>query len=1026
MGCSNALLIALIEGFNIVLRTQTQTAFLLLLVFGLMGRAVIAQDTGQEVEYFEAKIRPLLVERCLECHSTDTEASGGLLLDSQQGWAIGGDSGAAIVPGEPDASLLIKAIEYSDLNLQMPPDGKLSPDEIESLRRWIAEGAIDPRSIELGSIVRNSTALPLERAQDHWAYRPLTDPAIPVATSARSASPIDAFIDQRLSESGIEATESVSRRALLRRLSFDLHGLPPSPAEMMRFELDTRPDAVARQVDRMLASPRVGERLGRHWLDVARYGESLTLRGLVLPNAWRYRQFVIDSFDLDLPFDLFVQQQIAGDLLAQRTLTQSETPPLGLSNIEWAQHQVAATSYLALGNSNLEEQDKRQLEMDIIDEQLDVIGKGLLGQTISCARCHDHKFDPIPTADYYALAGILKGVQTVRHANVSEWIDIELPIDAQLQEQLAQAKQQTESLRAELKSVELRIAELKARLDGKLPSSLVNEPVPTEVFPGIVLDDSQASAVGDWTFSQYFKGYIGEGYRHDGNEKQGTKTLTFAPDQIAPGRYEIRFAYNHGDSRSSNVLVTVFSADGEKEVVVNQKQAPQIDGRWTSLGEYRFEQGGQAHLIISNANANGHVIVDAIQFLPLDAPSDEVDSTIESQLASSDESTRQLALELEQLEGAKQQLLSRIAEHESLLASQPRAVGVIETGAGADLPIHIRGSVHNLGSVVPRGFPRMVLVGTSPPQTTGSGRVELAQWLTADDQPLTHRVFANRLWLWTMGQGLVRTPDNFGTTGESPTHPELLEYLVQELRDNETHPKALIRKLLLTDVYARSISTDGSRSLADPENRMWWRGELRRLDAESLRDSMLAVSDELWLRRGDQAPPAKLKEDYGYRALEPVRSVYLPAFRNATFDLLSAFDVADPSVVVGQRNRSTVAPQALQLLHNEWVHERADHAARFVSELAVVEARQVEDPVMRRERLIDRFIDLSCERAWGRLPMDSERDSLRAALIELDFGARFEQSSDEPQSLVLSPQDHNAAVTVMHAILNSIDFRFLE
>lgn len=1009
-----------------MVRTRTQQAALVLALLIVSSRLVVAQESANEAEFFEAKVRPILVERCLECHSVDTEASGGLLLDSAQGWQAGGDSGAAIVPGEPAESLLVKAIEYTDLNLQMPPDGKLEADELEVLKQWIQGGAYDPRTQDDSRIARASTALPLERAQEHWAYRPLAAPSATPSSSLQASTPIDAFINQRLDEAGLTPAQNVSRRALLRRLSFDLHGLPPEPSELQNFEQDARPDALVRQVDRMLASPRFGERFGRHWLDVARYGESLTLRGLVLPNAWRYRQFVVDAFDLDLSYDSFVQQQIAGDLLATRSDVAQASPPTGLDEIEWSQHQVAAISYLALGNSNLEEQDKKQLEMDIIDEQLDVIGKGLLGQTISCARCHDHKFDPIPTADYYALAGILKGVQTVRHANVSEWIDVELPISESERQRLAQAKQEAEARRAELKTLDLRIAELKAQIDGKLPSSLADEPVPVDVFPGIVLDDAQATAVGDWTFSQYSKRYIGEGYRHDGNEKQGTKTLTFAPQEIAAGRYEIRLAYNHGDSRSSQVLVTVFSADGEQEVIVNQKVAPSIDGRWVSLGEFRFEQGGQAHLIISNANSNGHVIVDAVQFLSLDPAPETADSAGAAETTAADEASQKIARELELVEADKKSLAARIAELDAVLATQPRAVGVIETGAASDLPVHIRGSVHNLGAVVPRGFPRMVSVASSQPHTTESGRIELAQWLTSVDQPLTHRVFANRLWLWTMGQGLVRTPDNFGTTGESPTHPELLDYLVQELRENETHPKALIRKLVLTDVYARAWSESESSAQVDPENELWWRGERRRLDAESLRDAMLSISDELWLRRGGEAPPEKLKEDYGYEATKPIRSVYLPAFRNATFDLLSSFDVADASVVVGQRNRSTVAPQALQLLHNEWVMERSKHAARSIGDSSAQFASQVMDPTQRRETLINHFIQAACEKAWGRGPSERERAALRSALVSMNYAASWEQSETDPESLALSDEDHAAATSVLQAILNAIEFRFLE
>ncbi|MFG0262269.1 MAG: DUF1549 domain-containing protein, partial [Novipirellula sp. JB048] len=369
--------------------------------------------------FFEKAIRPALQAHCVECHSMETEASGGLLLDSKAGWQRGGDSGAAIRPGDPDASPLMTALRYTDPNLQMPPEGKLPDDLIAHFDTWIASGAYDPREAqrEVHGEPESASRGMAEAAQAHWSYRPIETPDVPVTPETRSHSPIDRFLEHRLRESGLTAAPPAELPRLIRRLHFDLTGLPPA-AVTRRGRSHAAGDAdppasdaevYERTVDELLASPHFGEAFARRWMDVVRYAESITLRGLVLPEAWRYRDYLVDAFNQDRPFDQMIREQIAGDLLDSDDLYQR-------------QMQCIATGFLVMGNTNLEQQDKTQLEMDVIDEQLDVIGLAFLGQTIGCASCHDQKFDTIATIDYYDLAGIFSSTTELKHSNVSRWI----------------------------------------------------------------------------------------------------------------------------------------------------------------------------------------------------------------------------------------------------------------------------------------------------------------------------------------------------------------------------------------------------------------------------------------------------------------------------------------------------------------------------------------------------------------------------------------------------------------------------
>jgi Protein of unknown function (DUF1553)/Protein of unknown function (DUF1549)/Planctomycete cytochrome C len=926
-----------------------------LLVAGLLNAhrpdASAADPAG--VEFFEKKIRPVLTEHCYKCHSAEASQAnklkGGLLLDDRDGLLKGGESGPAIVPGDPKKSLLIRALGH-DGDPRMPPKGKLPDAVIADFETWVKSGAPDPRT---APGTRKPTGMSIEEGRKFWAYRPVRSPALPTVKAADwPANDIDRFILAKLEEKELKPAADADRRTLARRVYFDLIGLSPTPEEVDAFIADEDPRAFERLVDRLLAAPEFGERWGRHWLDVARFGESLTLRGFVLKEAWRYRDYVIDAFNRDLPFDQFIREQIAGDLLPAATL-------------EDRRRQLVATTLLALGNTNLEEQDKGQLRMDVVDEQLDVIAKGFLAQTVTCARCHDHKFDPIPTADYYAMAGILRNAKAMEHANVSKWIEVPLP--------------GSPAEEAEFKKHDAAVAALQARIKREKAKSgkAVAKIIPTTEVPGIVVDDAQAKKVGEWQHSTHSGHYIGDGYVHDQNADKGEKTLTFQPELPGAGRYEVRLAYSPGTSRSDAVLVTVFSAEGEKTIPVDMRKEPPIDGRYVSLGEYRVEKNGQGYVIISTEGTKGHVTADAVTFIPVEQPAAR-------QAAKSGDLSTLKALEAElkhlQESGPKRQMVMTVVEESKI----------------EDAKVHVRGSVHNLGALAPRGVLNVASIG-QPIRipVDQSGRKELAEWIASADNPLTARVIANRAWHWLFGAGLVRTTDNFGTTGELPSHPDLLDHLASRFVADGCSVKRLVRSIVLSHTYQQSAIGDPQSAIvaADPENRLFGRANRRRLEAECIRDTMLAVSSKLSPDRGGPSYPASLAADYGYKSSDARRSVYLPVFRNALPEALEAFDFADPSMVTGRRNVSTVAPQALYLMNHPFPAEQAKHAATRLL------AENLKDDDARLTR--------AYRRTLGREPTAGERE----------VGKRF---------LSKGGDSAEAWAAFFHALFASAEFRYVD
>jgi hypothetical protein len=897
----------MVKSFN-----NYSTAFTCLCLLAAGGVVCAAKPTAESLAFFEKKIRPVLVEHCYKCHSASSEkVKGGLLLDTRDGIRKGGESGHAVVPGDLKESLLISALKHDDF--EMPPKKMLPAAVVADFEKWIQDGAADPRRTT--HLVAKPDSIDIEAGRKHWAYQPLRAPAIPEVTDAAwPANDIDRFILARLEPAGLQPGADAKKITLVRRLYFDLIGLPPTPEEIARFVDDKSPKAYENIVDRLMKSPRFGERWGRHWLDIVRYAESMSLRSRLLKHAWRYRDYVIEAFNDDLPYDQFLTQQLAGDLLEA-------------SSVDAQRQNLIATTFLVMGDTLLENQNKSQLDMDVVDEQLDVIGKGLLAQTITCARCHDHKFDPIPTSDYYAMAGILKNVQGLKHSNVSTTMEIPLPI--------------TEEVKRALEIHNLSVSRLQSEINTLKPKVTGNglPPVQAKDLPGIVVDNTDAKATGKWAKSSGVPNHVGSEYLY--SNTSGSKVI-YPVKFSKEDKYEVRISGAQHPNRAPKALVTVMHNGGSKSFRIDQRKAPgtfnkdRSDGYFQSLGVFEFPSGQWDAVEISVKGGGGAVVADAVQFLPVDNDGKVANPHI-SQPVKKFSTAEQQAL--------KTRMAKLTAEHSALKKRKPvreMVNSAVEKKKPTDLKIHIRGSIDHLGAIAPRGVLQVANYGSAPEMpSSSSGRLELAQWIVDPANPLTSRVMANRVWHWLFGAGLVRTVDNFGTIGESPSHPKLLDHLAVNFIQQGWSVKKLIHTIVLSRTYR--LSTSRGEQSKDPENRLLAHTNRRRLDAESLRDTMLSVGGTLKLEMGGATFPANLKTDVGFRFQSPRRSVYVPVFRSSLPELFEVFDFANPSLVTGRRDVSTVTPQALFMMNHAFVRSQAKLTAeRLLSESQLKEANRID------------------------------------------------------------------------------------
>lgn len=851
----------------------------------------IAQETPprnalapEKLEFFESKVRPILVQRCYECHSGQ-ESNGGLRLDYREGLLKGGDSGPALQADEPQGSLLLRAIRYQNADLQMPPSGKLDATEIEVLETWVGQGAVDPRADLPSGSSDKPQGMSIPDGRNFWSMMPLKPVEVPRAVDTDwCRNPIDAFVLKELDSNGLRPSPESPRREILRRVTLGLIGLVPESQEYKAFEQDTAPEAYERQVDRLLSSEQYGVRFGRHWLDVARYSDSNGLdENIAYGNAWRYRDYVVEAFNSDKPFDRFIEEQIAGDLLPDAD-RQSKT----------------ATGFLVLGAKVLAEPDRDKLTMDTIDEQLDTIGKAFMGMTLGCARCHDHKFDPIKQRDYYALAAILKGTKTFGDSNfgaIKHWNEI------------SYANQQEKE---QLKAIDAQIAEkngawnkLKSEAIGKLREQVRKQAAD---YLAVASKLTSEATLNEWA-------QVGE-------------ELKLHPRVLANSR---RYLDNH---RQEPLFAKWHELAGPGDHQAIRDYYQELFER--ALGEWEKAKAADA------------------QVKKLE------DSTLEAARVALGDVGGFLAIPAKMEHALDQESLVKIHElaesarlFESAAPDETSVMGVADKGVVDGLAIHIRGSYRNLGDVVPRGFPEvMVSQGATPIFSRhSSGRLELARWLANATHPLTARVIVNRVWRWHFGRGLVESTENFGVLGDRPSHPELLDYLARWFIESGWSIKELNRLILTSATYRMSsVHPEAQSALAiDPENRLRWHYKLERMDAEPLRDSILQVAGRLDCQLGGKSVPLRNRQFvFDHTSIDHTkydsirRTVYLPIIRNHLYSLLEQFDFPDPTMPVGSRNTSMVSVQMLLLMNADWIIDSASLLARRSQEFSSEPSRRID------------------------------------------------------------------------------------
>lgn len=935
----------------------------LLIPLALPHVADAVEISAEQARFFETRIRPVLAEHCFECHGADVQENN-LRLDSLQHMLDGGDFGRAVVPGEPDRSLMLLAIRHED-TLRMPPESKLPTRAIIDLTRWVESGAPWPDQTAVLRQRRSANSLAVVSDEDRqfWAFKGLqvTEPPT-VAGAAWARTPVDQFLYASLRAERLTPAGAADRRTWIRRATFDLHGVPPTPAEASAFLEDASPGAYAAVIDRLLASPRYGERWGRHWLDVARYADSNGLdENICYANAYHYRDYVIHAFNSDKPYDVFLREQVAGDLL----------PPA--EDAEARRLQLIGTGFLALGPKMLACDDGEKMRMDIVDEQLNTLAQAFLGLTVGCARCHDHKFDPIPMTDYYALAGIFRSTKTMENYKVvAKWFERPVPTPEsaarrkQLDEELAALRSEASSIEQQARQDWLATAGSQAgaylmaaaqRADHLGRVDALREQ--TSSGGDAWLDDAivvEAEQFTRGTANRLDAGY-GEGIGVIASGATGDAEYDI--EVPSAGYYALASRYAAAEARPMTMLVN-------GGVYFEQCAGHATGGwfpehqRWHVEGLVDLRAGPQTLRFERTTGPIPHVdrwALKPIKLTPLvERPSGEklyqpwLNALALKLFEAGDQLTLAAARRL--LPGANDalevpvssrhlypdetiarlnELDEKIAAVEAAFTAEPVAMGVTEGPEIGDMPLHHRGNYFTPGPIVQRGYLRVLAEPDDQQlQTAGSGRLQLAHWMTRPNSrasSLAARVMVNRIWRWHFGRGIVRSTDNFGRLGEVPSHPALLDYLANYFIEHAWSVKALHRLIMNSAAYRMSSAYDGAAAAVDRDNRLLWRMNRRRLEAESLRDSLLVLSGTL----DDAMGGTLLKvENHAYVTTsgtaitdeydQPRRSVYLPVVRSAMYEPLATFDFPDPAMPNGDRPTTTIAPQALFLTNSQLVH----------------------------------------------------------------------------------------------------------
>lgn len=831
----------------------------------------------EHLDFFETRVRPVLAEHCYGCHGPELQRAD-LRLDARAAMLAGSDSGPILVPGDPDSSRILDALSHEGA-IKMPPDGKLPDDAIEAIRHWIKLGA--PWPAEAPPAMATFDAR-LEHAREHhWAFRPVGEPAPPAVSAPDWArSPIDAFIFDALARAGLEPSPDADKRTLLRRVSYDLTGLPPTPERMAAFLADEAPDAYERVVEELLDSPHYGERWARHWLDVARYADT---KGYVFQEersfafSHTYRDYVIRAFNEDLPYDEFIQHQLAADLLE---LGEDRAP-------------LAALGFLTLGRRFINNIH------DITDDRIDVVTRGLLGLTVSCARCHDHKYDPVSIQDYYALYGVFRSAREPAELPLLNEPDPEDPRYQDYLEEVARAEAETEKVIDEIQRGLLRHA--RENVAGYLLTAqeTLGLPSDAEAFRG-----RAAERELNWQIADRWRAYLESDDRAGDPVFRLWRALAALPPESFAGQAPDAIQAAKAEGPVHPRIEAAFDgAPPESLAEAAERHAAafrEADDAWKELLAALSQQGAE-----SLPDALPDPALETLRQV-LYAPESPANIPRGSVFGFSDVPTQ----------GRIRERRLAVARIKATHPGRPDRAVALEEGPLFDPFVFRRGQPGLRGDDVPRR--NIVLLETDPePYAESSGRLEFARAIADPENPLTARVLVNRVWMHYFGEPLVATPSDFGLRSDPPTHPELLDYLARRFMDDGWSMKNLHRLIVLSSAYRQSSAARPEALAADPENRLLWRQDRRRLDFEALRDTILAVSGRL--------DDTLLGEsvDITQEPFPVRRTVYSYIERQNLPGLFRTFDFASPDAHTPRRYQTTVPQQALFMMNSPFIIEQA-------------------------------------------------------------------------------------------------------
>ena len=860
-------------------------------------------------DYFESKVRPILANNCFGCHGAS--ALGGLRLDSSEAMIKGGKRGTSLKPGDPDNSLMIQAIRQNDPALKMPQGGKLKDEDVKILEEWVKAGAVWPKSAApVTSKVESGKYVITPERKAFWSFQPLKSEPVPAIKDVRWAkSDIDRFILARLEKDGLKPVGPASKHDLLRRATLDLIGLTPTPEEYAAFEKDTSPDAFAKVVDKLLASPHYGERWGRVWLDVARYGEddyrslNPNPRGYrPYPNAWAYRDWVIQAFNDDIPYDQFVKAQLAGDLMDPKVRYKM----------------LPATGFLGLGPWYYDNGSNEVTRADERHDRVDAVTRGFMGMTVACARCHDHKYDPIPQTDYYALAGVFYNTIYEEYPQApKKVVDEYNRMQDELDEKNKVLQEMNQGLSTELtRAFAFQTANY---IEGVW--DVVGAKPKKEVAAVVESRKLDYEVLERWI--KYMQKPTDK-YKNKDEFIAMVKKGTATPAQVKT--FAERF-----QGEVVEAMLAKFDIDAQNKVLADKD----LDG---TKPKKRTDKPSN---FVSNKDFNPGALI-RFKSLP-DEMNNFYTEVFVRELKDSDDPNAMMAAGgrqgnpgvlafrgwgLQSRLGAEPQARIKTIQDDidaarKKMEAYPFIHGVRDAETSANIQLALRGNPETLGPEVPRHFLSVFgdKDGNPIPFTKGSGRMELADLVL--QQPITMRVIVNRIWKEHFGTGIVDSPSNFGFGGERPTNPALLEYLASSFAKNGMSIKKLQRQIMLSSVYQLSTEDNKIDSDKDSGNRLYWRANRKRLEAEQLRDSILEISGNLDQSLG--GPSEELTPDYKRR------TVYGKVSRYKLDSYLQLFDFPAPNISAEKRFTTTVPLQRLFLMNSDFVQIEAEALAKRVA-----------------------------------------------------------------------------------------------